>query len=67
MKVKNKEEHMNEERAKIWQGHLSAHEARLANVATDYPCAEPSLLAKITAGISEDIRTAKSFLEFHSK
>ncbi len=67
MKVKNKEEHMNPERAAIWQGHLSAHEARLQNVATDYPCADSALLAKITAGIHEDIRTAKSFFEFHSK
>ena len=57
----------NPTRIAIWESHLAAHEARLANVDTDYPSAELALREKIRAGIVQDIQTARGFIEFHSK
>lgn len=57
----------NPTRIAIWEQHLAAAQARLAAVDTDYPAADFALREKIRAGAVDDVKTAREFIEFHSK
>ena len=54
-----------QKRLNLWKTILAGAEARLANVANDYPAADAALKAKIQSNETDSVRTARGYVAFY--